>query len=95
LALNDVIASCKARGKVHLKNTHGHNTTVNLTDLVIREITLYSSRCGPFDKAIDGLVSGEIQVKKLISKTFDLDDIKKAVSPYKDDQDHIKTIVHI
>jgi len=95
LALNDVIASCKARGKVHLKSTHGHTTSVNLTDVVIREITLYSSRCGPFNKAIEGLTSGEIQVKKLISKTFDLDDIKKAFSPYKDEQDHIKTIIHI
>jgi threonine dehydrogenase-like Zn-dependent dehydrogenase len=94
LAVNDVIASCKSRGKVHLKSTHGQNSSINLTDIVIREITLYSSRCGPFDKAIEGLKSGTIQVEKLITKTFMLDDIKKAVSPSKDDQDHIKTIVH-
>ncbi|MFW9773825.1 MAG: zinc-binding dehydrogenase, partial [Candidatus Thorarchaeota archaeon] len=39
LALNDVINSCKTQGKVHLKSTHGIDTPVNLTEIVVRELT--------------------------------------------------------
>ncbi|MHA2087708.1 MAG: zinc-binding dehydrogenase, partial [Promethearchaeota archaeon] len=95
LVIKDVIASCRTLGKVHLKSTHGIDTPINLTDAVVREITLYTSRCGPFDKAIEGLRSGEISVDKLISKKFQLEDIKKAIDFNNIGQDHIKTIIHI
>jgi len=94
-ALREIIASCRTRGKIHVKSTHGLETPINLTDIVVRELTLYSSRCGPFEKAIDGLTSGNIQVKQLISKKFKLDEINKAFDSYKNNRDHIKTVVHI
>jgi alcohol dehydrogenase len=94
-ALKNVIASCRTRGKIHLKSTHGFDTPINLTDIVVRELTLYSSRCGPFEKAIKGLKSGKIQVKDLISKEFSLKDIKKAFASYEKSRDHIKTIVKV
>jgi alcohol dehydrogenase len=94
-ALRDIIASCKTRGKIHVKSTHGLETPINLTDIVVRELTLYSSRCGPFDKAIEGLKSGKISVKELISKKYNLDDIKEAFKSYELNRDHIKTIVYI
>ncbi|MFW9972892.1 MAG: zinc-binding dehydrogenase [Candidatus Odinarchaeota archaeon] len=94
-ALKDIISSCRTRGKIHIKSTHGIETTINLTDIVVRELTLYSSRCGPFEKAIDGLNLGKISVKELISKKFDLNNIKKAFNSYELSRDHIKTIVYI
>ena len=94
-AISDVIASCRTRGKIHVKSTHGLETPINLTDIVVRELTLYSSRCGPFEKAIEGLKSGKIQVKELISKKFKLDEIKQGFESYKLSRDHIKTIVEI
>lgn len=94
-ALNDVIASCKTRGKIHIKSTHGVESSINLTDMVVRELTLYTSRCGPFDKAIKGLESGKIRVDKLISKKFELKEIQEAIDYYKINQDHIKSIIHI
>ena len=94
-AINDIIASCKTLGKVHIKSTHGLNSPINLTDVVVREITIYSSRCGPFEKAIEGLKSGDINVKDLISKIFSLDDIKSAFYHYKEDNEHIKSIIQI
>ncbi|MFX1376333.1 MAG: zinc-binding dehydrogenase [Promethearchaeota archaeon] len=93
--LNDIIKSCRTRGKLHIKSTHGIDTPINLTDIVVREITLYSSRCGPFEKAIDGLKSGKIQVKDLISSRFQLDQIHDAFQSYKLDKDHIKTLILI
>jgi alcohol dehydrogenase len=94
-ALDDIIDSCRTRGKVHIKSTHGFNTPINLTDMVVREVTLYTSRCGPFNKAIEGLESGKIKVDKLISKKFELEDIEEAVDYYNSSQDHIKSIIHI
>lgn len=94
-ALKDIIASCRTRGKIHIKSTHGLETPINLTDIVVRELTLYSSRCGPFEKAIEGLKSGKILVEELISKKVKLDGIKQAFKSYKLSRDHIKTIVQI
>jgi len=92
-ALIDIVASCKTRGKIHIKSTHGLRTPINLTDIVVREITVYSSRCGPFDKAIEGLSSGDIKVKNLISKMFDLENIKEAFAAYENDRDFIKAVI--
>jgi L-iditol 2-dehydrogenase len=94
-AIKAIIDSCRTLGKIHIKSTHGIETPINLTDIVVREITLYSSRCGPFKRAIEGLKSGEIQVNNLISRKFALDDINKAFESYLLSRDHIKTIVTI
>jgi len=94
-ALQDIVASCRTRGKLHIKSTHGLATPINLTDMVVRELTLYSSRCGPFEKAIEGLKSGNIKVKELISQEFNLDEIHEAIASYDKNRDHIKTIIKI
>ncbi len=94
-ALKDVIASCRTRGKLHVKSTHGLDTPINLTDIVIREITLYSSRCGPFNKAIEGLTSDKIMVDELITKKYNLEKINQAFASYEESKDHIKTIIQI
>jgi len=92
-SIKDIISSCRTRGKLHIKSTHGLVTPVNLTDIVVREITLYSSRCGPFEKAIDGLKSEKVVVKDLISIEYPLTAIKDAFTSYKKNRDHIKTIL--
>jgi len=94
-ALGDIVASCRTRGKLHIKSTHGLAAPINLTDIVVRELTLYSSRCGPFKKAIEGLSSGKIQVGALISKEYLIDDIEEAFDSYGKSEDHIKTIITI
>jgi len=94
-ALKDVVASCKTRGKIHMKSTHGLETPINFTDIVVREITIYSSRCGPFEKAIKGLSSGMIKANVLISKEYGLDNIQKAFVSYEKNRDHIKTLILI
>lgn len=93
-ALDDIVKSCRTRGKIHLKSTHGLATPMNLTDIVVREITVFSSRCGPFEKAILGLESGEIKVKELISNEYPLKKINGAFDSYKD-RDNIKTVLAI
>ena len=94
-ALTDIVYSCKTRGKIHVKSTHGLATPIDLTDLVVREITLYTSRCGPFSKAIDGLINNQISVKKLISEIYPLDDLSEAFESYRRKRDVIKILVNI
>ncbi|MHA1670492.1 MAG: zinc-dependent alcohol dehydrogenase [Promethearchaeota archaeon] len=92
-SLNDVIKSCRTRGKIHIKSTHGLDVPINLTDIVVREITMYSSRCGPFELAIQGLESRKIQVKALISNTYNLSEIEEAFNSYEKNRDQIKSII--
>jgi len=94
-ALKDITASCRTRGKIHIKSTHGLEVPLNITDIVVREITIYTSRCGPFEKAIKGINSGEIEVKSLISAEYNLEEIRTAFDVYGKDRDQIKTIITI
>ncbi len=91
-ALQDIIASCRTCGKIHIKSTHGLSIPLNITDLVVREISLHTSRCGPFPKAIQGLQSGQITVDSLISEIYPLEKIKTAIEAY-ENHDIIKTLI--
>jgi threonine dehydrogenase-like Zn-dependent dehydrogenase len=92
-ALVDIVSSCKTRGKIHIKSTHGLGTPIDLTDLVVREITIYTSRCGPFSKAIEGLEKNHVSVKELISDVYKLENVKEAFTSYKINRDMIKIII--
>ncbi len=92
-ALVNVVSSCRTRGKIHIKSTHGLGTPLDLTDLVVREITIYTSRCGPFRKAIEGLEKNHVSVKELISDIYKFEKIKDAFANYKKDRDIIKIII--
>ena len=47
---------------------------VDLAPIVIHEITLVGSRCGPFDEALDLLAGGSVDVLSLIGRRMKLDD---------------------
>ncbi|EKE04481.1 MAG: alcohol dehydrogenase GroES protein [uncultured bacterium] len=68
----------KPRGAVVLKSTVAENKDINLSPLVIDEILLVGSRCGPFKPAIKALEKKLIDVKPLISKIFSFDQAKEA-----------------
>ena len=92
-SLKNIVKSCRTRGKIHIKSTHGIDVPINLTDVVIREITIYSSRCGSFEVAIQGLESGKIDVKNLISNVYNLSEIEEAFNSYEKNKDQIKAII--
>ena len=91
--LSDVVSSCRTRGKIHIKSTHGLSTAINITELVVREIAVYTSRCGPFKEAIQLMKDGQVKVEELISNRYQLDKIKEAVKYYSNDTKNIKTII--
>ncbi|MEE2888100.1 MAG: alcohol dehydrogenase catalytic domain-containing protein [Planctomycetota bacterium] len=64
----------RPRGTLVLKTTLEAPTTLNLSGLVIDEIRVVGSRCGPFDKALAALGRGEVPVEPLIEARFPLAD---------------------
>jgi len=62
----------KPRGKIVLKSTFAGGLPLNLAPLVINEVTVIGSRCGPFPDALRALQSRKINVASLISKKFPL-----------------------
>ena len=92
-ALENIVPSCRSRGKIHIKSTHGEPTFINLTKMVQREITLYTSRCGPFGTAIQGLESQKIKVAPLISKIFPLKKVEEAFEYYEKNKDTIRVLL--
>jgi threonine dehydrogenase-like Zn-dependent dehydrogenase len=62
----------RARGTIVLKTTVAGTQTLALAPIVINEVTVIGSRCGPFDRALAALAEGRVQVAPLISKRFDL-----------------------
>ena len=73
----------KPRGTVVLKTTVAGDQTLALAQLVIDEITLVGSRCGPFDKALAALERREIDVTSLISQRFPLQEGLRALETAK------------
>ncbi|MFW6061471.1 MAG: MDR/zinc-dependent alcohol dehydrogenase-like family protein [Planctomycetota bacterium] len=67
----------RPRGTIVLKSTTAASAgKLNLAPLVIDEITVIGSRCGPFPDALDALARGSVDVSPLISRTVAL---RKAV----------------
>ena len=62
----------RPRGRVVLKTTVEASTTLHLAPLVIRELTLVGSRCGPMAPALRALAAGALRVEPLIEAEFPL-----------------------
>jgi len=60
------------RGTIVLKTTVAGEQTLALAPVVIDEVTILGSRCGPFDRALTALDTGEVDVLPMISARYDL-----------------------
>jgi threonine dehydrogenase-like Zn-dependent dehydrogenase len=68
----------RPRGTIILKSTfHGEAPLVSWP-IVVEEISIVGSRCGPFRPALDLLARGGIEVKPLISRVGPLEDYQAA-----------------
>jgi threonine dehydrogenase-like Zn-dependent dehydrogenase len=67
------------RGTLILKSTFHGTTPVETWPLVVKEITLIGSRCGPFAKAIALLRSHKVEPRPLITLTFPLSQAPAAI----------------
>ena len=62
----------RPRGTIVLKTTVAGTQTLAWAPFVIDEVTLVGSRCGPFDRALDALEKGLVDVQPLIADRFNL-----------------------
>jgi len=60
------------RGRLVLKSTFAAESEMNLSRLVVDEVQLLGSRCGPFAPALRLLDHGLIQVQPLVAGHFSL-----------------------
>ena len=73
------VSLVRPRGVVAVKTTCGRpGEGFPVTDLVVREITLQGSRCGPFPEAIERLAAGQVPVADFVAGTFPLERIHAA-----------------
>ena len=66
------VALVRPRGTVVVKSTFHGETPVSLSPVVVDEITIVGSRCGPFPRAIELLDAGRVQVKPLVAGVYPL-----------------------
>ena len=63
----------RPRGTIVLKSTYHGQTAVDMASLVVHEITVVGSRCGPFPRAIELLKENAVDVQSLIHKRFPIE----------------------
>lgn len=68
IALN----SLRPRGTLVLKSTYAGKLRLDASAIVVDEITLVGSRCGPFPAALELLASGKVDVLPLIQARYPL-----------------------
>jgi threonine dehydrogenase-like Zn-dependent dehydrogenase len=76
----------RPRGTVVMKTTVAGEHRLSLAAVVIDEITVVGSRCGPFDEAIDALQRKLVDVASLITHRFPLRQAEQAMEVATDSQ---------
>jgi threonine dehydrogenase-like Zn-dependent dehydrogenase len=67
------------RGTLVLKSTFHGAARVEMWPVVVKEITVVGSRCGPFAKAVAILRSGKVDPTPLVTRAFPLAEAEKAI----------------
>ena len=73
------LALVRPRGTVVLKTTIAGEHSQSLAPIVVDEVTVVGSRCGPFDRALEALEHGLVDVSPLLSDRFSLADGVRAL----------------
>jgi len=68
------------RGTLVLKSTFHGAAPVETWLIVVKEINVVGSRCGPFERAIALLRSGKVDPRPLITRTFPLAEAQRAIA---------------
>jgi threonine dehydrogenase-like Zn-dependent dehydrogenase len=84
----------RPRGTIVLKTTVADPAGPNLAPLVIDEITVVGSRCGPFPKAIESLTKRTVDVRPLISARYPVANAVEAFQAAADGR-HLKVLLEI
>ena len=63
----------RPRGTLVMKSTYADRLTLDASAIVVNELTLIGSRCGPFPKALALLAAGAVDVMPLVTARYPLE----------------------
>jgi threonine dehydrogenase-like Zn-dependent dehydrogenase len=63
----------RPRGTLVMKSTYADKLTLDASAVVVNELTLVGSRCGPFPRALALLAEGSVDVLPLVTARYPLD----------------------
>jgi threonine dehydrogenase-like Zn-dependent dehydrogenase len=78
--LQAALGALRPCGTLVLKSTFAGDTALNLSAIVVDELTIVGSRCGPFAPALAALASGAVDVSPLIDARLPLADAVDAMA---------------
>ena len=90
--LEMAIANVKPRGTIVLKSTVAANSNLNLAPIVVKELTVLGSRCGPFAPALRSMELGLVDPEPLISAIYPLSEGLSAFQKAQD-RNSIKVLI--
>lgn len=73
------LSAVRPRGTLILKSTIAGAHQVSMAPIVINEVNVIGSRCGPFPDALDSLAAKQVSVTPLIEKIYPLNDGVEAI----------------
>ncbi len=76
---DQAMRATRPRGTLVLKSTVADHPKVDLAPLVIHEISVVGSRCGPFPPALDALAERTVEVAPMVQEQFALDRADEAL----------------
>ena len=76
--LQTALKIVKPRGKIVLKSTYFDRATIDLSQVVVNEIKIIGSRCGPMDRALDLLKKKVVKTEALVGGYYHLKDWEEA-----------------
>lgn len=71
--LAEALARVRSRGTVVLKSTYAGQPTVDTNRIVVEEIRIVGSRCGPMHRALEAMASGAVDPRALIHDRLPLE----------------------
>jgi len=71
---------CRPMGTLCLKSTCATGEPLNAAPLVVDELRVVGSRCGPIDQALELLAKGDLHVEKYVTKCFPLAQAADAIT---------------
>jgi len=72
------IALTRSEGLLVMKSTYADKAEINMSEVVVRELTIQGSRCGPFEPALDALRCGQITLPPV--EVFAPEDFEQALA---------------
>jgi threonine dehydrogenase-like Zn-dependent dehydrogenase len=92
-AIQQIFGLLRPRGALILKTTSAEQSQLDFSPVVVNELRIIGSRCGPFPRAIQALSQGVIDPRPLITAEFPLDRAEDAFDLARQ-RDSLKVLIH-